>query len=91
VFGKFTTREYERTNGQIRSELKIEAEAVGPNLQRTIAAVSRRSSNAAPQTPSTGPVAPHLAPVPDTEEDAGLDRMAEEEAVLADALPGGSE
>ena len=93
VYGKFSTREYERTDGNVRSELRIEADALGPDLQWAIAAVSRRSRAASSSAPGTGTVAPALSSVADLvddeEEDAEDMFVAEAEAELADTAPGG--
>ena len=94
VHGKFTTREYERTNGQIRSQLKIEAEAVGPDLYRVDAAVLRRTTNTGGSSQSSGTPTPHLTSVPDVDSREEDDPFAPTDGVepaLADALPGGSE
>ncbi len=90
VFGKFSTREYERSNGHLRSELKIEADAVGPDLQWVVAAVTRRSKDSAAQQPSTTSGAPVPTWDPGPEEDDDTDPMVEVGAALAEALPGGS-
>ncbi len=88
VYGRLTAREYERSNGQVRSELKIDADAVGPNLQWVVAAVSRRSGGSGPQAPVTGTAAPILSPVPEPPDEED-DPMADAEHSFADALPGG--
>ncbi|TCK25529.1 single-stranded DNA-binding protein [Pseudonocardia endophytica] len=95
VHGKFTTREYETTNGQIRVQLKIEAESVGPDLQRTLAEPQRKSGNSVAPTPPADAAAPVPNTVPDAE-DPDDDRedhgpAADVEAVLVDALPAGSQ
>jgi single-strand DNA-binding protein len=91
VFGKFSTREYERSNGQLRSELKIEADAVGPDLQWVVAAVTRRTSSSAAQQSPAASVAPVPSWGPGLEDEDEVDPMADVEAALAQALPGGSE
>ena len=91
VYGKFTSREYERSNGHVRSELKIDAEAVGPDLQCVVAAVTRRSGNGGAQARWTSSAGAALSAVPDPGDDDAVDPMADVEAALAEALPGGSE
>jgi single-strand DNA-binding protein len=93
VYGRFATREYERNDGHVRSELKIEADAVGPDLARSIAAVNRTPRNApAPAgDPAGGPVvAPLIAPVPDVDDEEEIDIPLDVDVSLADLAPGGN-
>lgn len=90
VYGRFSTREYERNNGQLRSELKIEADAVGPDLARSIALVSRLSRMT--PAPATGP---SLSVVPvasreDSEDVVDVEPAAGDDDEVPDLVPGGS-
>ncbi|MDN5919633.1 MAG: single-stranded DNA-binding protein [Pseudonocardia sp.] len=53
VHARFSTREYTRADGTLRSELKLEAQSVGPDLGRSRAIVRRTTRPAAESFEST--------------------------------------
>lgn len=67
VHARFSTREYARTDGSVKFELKLEAQSVGPDLGRSTAIVRRTTVRQATETvpgPGTGGAAEDLVPAP---------------------------
>ncbi|MBW0106579.1 single-stranded DNA-binding protein [Pseudonocardia sp. KRD291] len=89
VHARFSTREYTRADGTLRSELKLEAQSVGPDLGRSRAIVRRTTRPAVDATDASPVVADGGADVPEPRAGEGEEARSYrgEEAELADSRP----
>lgn len=86
VYGRLSTREYAAKDGGTRIDVDIDANAIGPDLSRCTAAVSRPRPNAGDPTPE----AAQDIPAP-RDEDAPTDEIDDDlRAELADEGEAGS-
>lgn len=62
VSGRLKSRPWETPEGEKRTSYEIEAEDIGPSLQRASATVTRNADRSAPQDPWAGAPAPDDPP-----------------------------
>ncbi|MET0190923.1 MAG: single-stranded DNA-binding protein [Pseudonocardia sediminis] len=89
VLARFSTREYTRSDGTVRTELKLEAQSVGPDLGRSRAIIRRIARPAVdqPEASSAGDVETDMVPEPRAGESDAASPYDTDEAALLDSRP----